>query len=366
MSPRIVAKVTLPRSGTCFIVTSYNREFDKLSQLLRLAAADPFAGLTALRADDLAKGDEFPKAVFDAIRAARLVVVVYISDPETGQVSANVIYELGLASSLRKPILIVTTEADQKKIPSDASHVTHMICKLSSLIDATTQTQKELTFEMKRVLDAAEGPLTDLRFDDTHSEEDEIPTAALWHGVNQILESTRNVWQHLSPAQREIQVLCDSAHVLFSNPGQDTTQFIIRWRHYNAQRSAPLTHPLTRLVVTYNDFLQRFEKFLDPTVRPRRSVDIYDGLKVGEFFQSVQRQISELSQLHLHVDNELNDLGKSSWKDKQGSVYSACLRIPLLLDVLMNDLYRLLWNVLEVVARNVEKRISPRSAAAWG
>jgi hypothetical protein len=363
MSPLIVAKVK-PQNGTCFIVTGYSKEFDKPSELISLAAGDPLVGLRGLRADALAKGDEFPQAVFDEIRAANLVVVVCISDPKTGQVSANVMYELGLASSLRKPMLILTTEKDRQKIPSDLRHVTHKTCEWSELNEWNEGYKKGLAFDMGKVLQAA-GPLTDLRFPDTYSEQSEIPTSAIWRGLRKILELTRAVHQDLLPAHRTILSLCESAHVLFSVPGKDTTSFIITWKRYRHQQAGPLTAPLAELVNAYTDFLQRFSEFLDPGAQATKSLEMQDGFKVQEFFDAVKHEVEDLSKVHQSVDAELNDLQGPSWKERQGGVFNDCIKIPAMLDILMNDLYRLLWNVLGVVARNVEERISTKRAAAW-
>jgi hypothetical protein len=100
-------------------------------------------------------------------------------------------------------------------------------------------------------------------------------------------------------------------------------------------------------------------------VQATKSVEVPDEFKVQEFFVAVKREVEDLSKVHQSVDEELKKLHGPSWKEKQGDVFHECIKIPAMLDILMNDLYRLLWNVLGVVARNVEGRISTQKAAAW-
>ena len=369
MSPSIIARVKPPR-GTCFVITPYREEFEELSTAICTAAGGPPVNLTGLRADALAKGAAFPQVVFDEIRSADLVVAVCTADGKTGQLNANVLYELGLASSLRKPILLLTTEADKDKLPSDVSHITYMVYDQSQVKGKSFQ--ERLALEMTRVVQAASSRLTDRRFNDTYDSlsagagsgaaGSDGETPQLWRGLRKILELTRTVHQDLVHAQRIIQSLCESAHVLFGDPHQGITDFMMKWRQYKVNQANPLQGPLHELVDAYAEFLAQFPKFLDLQAPAAQAGPVQNGFKVQEFFDAVKHEVDEFCSLHQQVDRELNDLPGESSKERKGAAFKDSIQIPSTLDILMNDLYRLLWNVLGAVAKNVEAAIPAQAA----
>ncbi|HEY0079449.1 MAG TPA: hypothetical protein VGB73_12620 [Pyrinomonadaceae bacterium] len=110
----IVVSITQPEN-VCFIVTPFSEQFQGVSNLIQQAANRH--GLQSVRTDDIQGAVNFPEDILRRTQAARMIVAVCSPEPETGKPNPNVMYELGLAQSIGKPTLILTT--DVATLPAD-------------------------------------------------------------------------------------------------------------------------------------------------------------------------------------------------------------------------------------------------------
>jgi len=93
-----------PRQATCFIVMPFSEEWS--SDVHRsLARACETAGVRSVRGDDLFTPTDILEDIWQSLNAADFVIADI-----TGR-NPNVLYELGIAHTLAKPVLILSQEA---------------------------------------------------------------------------------------------------------------------------------------------------------------------------------------------------------------------------------------------------------------
>lgn len=113
MSHAIAVTVTAPEA-TCFLAMPFSEEFDAL--FYAIADAANRTGLRPIRTDEIRRQDDFRKEILDRVRRSQVVVAV-LSPQGSGGPNLNVVFETGLAFSLRKPCLLLTDDVDS--LPSD-------------------------------------------------------------------------------------------------------------------------------------------------------------------------------------------------------------------------------------------------------
>ena len=99
-----------PRQSSCFIVMPFSQEWSADVHRILKKACDE-AGVRAVRGDDLFTPTDILEDIWQSINAADFVVADI-----TGR-NANVLYELGIAHTLAKPVLILSRAVDD--IPID-------------------------------------------------------------------------------------------------------------------------------------------------------------------------------------------------------------------------------------------------------
>jgi hypothetical protein len=228
---------------------------------------------------------------------------------------------------------------------------------------------RRLTIEMKQVLDAARSRLTDMRFPDTSSSEEPANMPAIWRGLKRIVESTQKSQATLVQAQRSMERFCKSAYILWGDPEKDINfsknmnDFIMEWNHYRANYVNNLEEHVTEVVNTYNAFFVEFPKLRDRGAQTSPPVGLQNGFKVDEFFRAAEHEVEELKNVHMRLDQELKNLPGGPSKDKVGLAFNDSTQILPALEMLTNDLYRLLWNVLGAAAQSVEAGFAQKPAA---
>ncbi|RDE49778.1 MAG: hypothetical protein DVS81_14585 [Candidatus Accumulibacter meliphilus] len=105
--PRALAE---DRASSCFIVMPFGQEWSPAVHRI-LAAACEAAGARAVRGDDLFTPTDILEDIWQSINAADFVIADI-----TGR-NPNVLYELGIAHTLAKPVLILSRDAND--IPID-------------------------------------------------------------------------------------------------------------------------------------------------------------------------------------------------------------------------------------------------------
>jgi hypothetical protein len=117
MAYAIVVNVADSAGDDCPILRPYSVEFDPVAGAIQDAARS--AHLKPIDWKVEARGLNFSQEIVQKVRAARLVVAVCTPDGTHGTDAANpnVMFELGLATALGKPALILTTNANA--LPAD-------------------------------------------------------------------------------------------------------------------------------------------------------------------------------------------------------------------------------------------------------
>lgn len=103
----------------CFIIMPFKRNWSQ-ELLKNLRSIMEECGFTAIRADDY-HGRVIIEDVWKGINEAR-IIVADCSPP----LSANVFYELGIAHTLGKDVIIISQEEDPDKAPFDIRHLRHV------------------------------------------------------------------------------------------------------------------------------------------------------------------------------------------------------------------------------------------------
>jgi nucleoside 2-deoxyribosyltransferase len=140
---------------TCLIDIPFTAEFEPVKNAITLAASK--LNLTAF---EFSAGDVFTEKVISETRSARLVVAVCAPDARFGAANPNVMYELGLARAIGKPILLMTS--DGSALPADVLGVTALEYAPAEVaaVDGFVRKIKE---KMREVLDASPNCITDSR-----------------------------------------------------------------------------------------------------------------------------------------------------------------------------------------------------------
>lgn len=113
-----------PPKPICFIAIPFSDDFKEVSECLQMAATH--CGLTPTFMDDQVTGLDFVNMVWDGTRSARMVVGVCTPEKRSGVANPNVMYELGLAHSLGKPTLQLSTTAT---LPANIRNISSLIYK---------------------------------------------------------------------------------------------------------------------------------------------------------------------------------------------------------------------------------------------
>jgi len=100
----------------CFVAVPSDAAFSSVALAIDDAALR--SEIEPLRLTRTKVGPDFIASIHTKIRSARIVVAVISPEPSTGVPNPNVLYELGLASALGKPTLILTT-GDVQNLPAD-------------------------------------------------------------------------------------------------------------------------------------------------------------------------------------------------------------------------------------------------------
>jgi hypothetical protein len=102
-------------SGACFVAIPFSSQFQDVRRDIDQAATNANLQPTTLGRVD--QGPSFIDAIHDQIRSARVLVAVLTPEADTQAPNPNVLYELGLASAVGKPTLILT--ADLAGLPAN-------------------------------------------------------------------------------------------------------------------------------------------------------------------------------------------------------------------------------------------------------
>ena len=105
-----------------FIISPFGEPFDGYYREVIRPALDA-AGHSVLRADDIFALGTVMTAVYQSIAESDLIIA------DTTGVNANVFYELGIAHSLRKPVIIMTQSSDT--VPFDIRHLRNIVYRPS-------------------------------------------------------------------------------------------------------------------------------------------------------------------------------------------------------------------------------------------
>lgn len=116
----ILVNVKQPPQPICFIAMPYDEEFDALASGI-IRAVEGLELQPVFLKDKNKENLSFLTDIYEAIRSAKLVIAVITPAEGQQNPNVNVMYELGLAHSLGKSTVILTTSADG--LPSDLSGV---------------------------------------------------------------------------------------------------------------------------------------------------------------------------------------------------------------------------------------------------
>jgi TIR domain-containing protein len=110
---------------TLFVIQPLTKAGDEIYQLIAAAASD--ANLTAVHADAIEGVGSITDQIYKALSAASVIVA------DVSNATANVMYQVGVASAMNKPLILVATSS--RDIPSDLAGFRMFIYEPSSPAD---------------------------------------------------------------------------------------------------------------------------------------------------------------------------------------------------------------------------------------
>jgi len=151
--------------NSCLVQIPYSQEFKAVTEAIREAVSrignDPMysESITHTRLDERPYGTQIQDQVIKETKQAKLVVAVCTPEEVHGPVpNPNVMYELGLATALGKPTLIVTT--DQKFLPQGTKMLPTDIGSTHALVYDPGKGAEDLTGKIEAALRSKLGQLT--------------------------------------------------------------------------------------------------------------------------------------------------------------------------------------------------------------
>lgn len=130
-------------SNTCFVVMPFHALFEaEYERVIRPAIEE--AGLTCVRGDEIYTQQAIIHDIWKSIRSARLVVA------ELSGRNPNVMYEIGLAHAIGKPIVLLTR--NQEDVPFDLKALRYLFYDTNNP-DWGLNLRLQLTQKVRNVLD---------------------------------------------------------------------------------------------------------------------------------------------------------------------------------------------------------------------
>lgn len=191
----IIVEVDEPKL-TCLIDIPYTNQFEPVRNAISVAAMR-----LQLQPFEFAPGDVFTERIILETRSARLVVAVCTPDARGGVPNPNVMYELGLAQAIGKPILIMTTDAS--KLPADIRGITAMQYDARAVTqDAFAGTLKD---KMEEVMGASRNGITDSRANVwvTGAKHQMLLTAKFWRSFGIVFTYANGVRNEMESVYRD-------------------------------------------------------------------------------------------------------------------------------------------------------------------
>lgn len=126
-----------------FVLMPFREELEPIYQIIKESGQR--AGLRVMRADEMVSPGQITAQISEAIGRAGLIVADITS------LNPNVLFEIGMASSLGKNILIISQ--DRERIPFDIAH--HRVIFYENSIRGAERLREQLTIAMKQVAERA-------------------------------------------------------------------------------------------------------------------------------------------------------------------------------------------------------------------
>jgi len=128
-------------SSLCFVMMPFRQESDPVYRQL-IAPAVEELGLSPLRADQIYTSGAIAEQVRVAIRESRVCIAdISVDNP-------NVLYEIGLAQALGKPVVFIAQHGTQP--PFDIAHLRYISYSRDDLEDAKSRLISALTEQLER------------------------------------------------------------------------------------------------------------------------------------------------------------------------------------------------------------------------
>ena len=128
-------------SSLCFVMMSFRQESNSVYRQLITPAAEE-VGLTPLRADQIHTAGAIVEQIRAAIRESRVCIA------DVSAENPNVLYEIGLAQALGKPVVFIAQHGTQP--PFDIAHLRYITYNHDELKDAQNQLVSALLEQLKR------------------------------------------------------------------------------------------------------------------------------------------------------------------------------------------------------------------------
>lgn len=323
------AYAPLQQPGTCFIIIPFRKEYDRLTELIKLSAVDPYLRLEPVRSDDLGPGLPFPDVIVDQIREATMVVAV-CSPEEDNKPNSNVLFELGLARAFHRPAVILTT--DPATIPSDFRHITCLKYSPDDLTDNAFI--KTLTLAMVKIRPVGPGapgsaPVSK-PLPATVSQ-----TKEFWECFYRVVKATNQARKALKALEAPVNELLELALDMLK--GQPSVTFISSWTRLRGLESKK--DAIEKLIHGMDQWRDHCPTLLaSPSVRMKEHMVI------------VQSQINALPSDCQAVESAQAELvGRLDDPGRMQAVYAKLLSMRDAITRLDEELHILLFTMLEEI-----------------
>ena len=109
-----------------FVLQPFQSEFESIYNLITQAVSSD--NVSIFRADEIALGGKIIEAIYEAIESADLIIC------DISRTNPNVMYELGFAHALNKPVILISQSTDS--IPFDIRSVRTLVYDIHNLVSS--------------------------------------------------------------------------------------------------------------------------------------------------------------------------------------------------------------------------------------
>jgi len=291
----IIVDVSPPPSAkTCFIAGPFSDEFEPVLNQIIIAASG--LKLQPVCTKHIQQAVDFVTDFKDGIRSACVVVAVLSPEKATSKPNPNVLYELGFAHAIGKPIVMLTT--DPGNVPSDLEK--QYLQKYDPDLNLVGTIQNAITRKIEHMVT----PLTDPQVENvtvTDWKHRPLLDPEFWDSFGKILSFAKRIQENVLHIERAASSLSGRIVGVLTTEGSRRLAFRQLFDWWSNYYQDFCTNDFVPNVAArlYADFKEVDDCYQQLAVSAGASVDVKEAINTSRgFYEKMKLTLEELQPLH--------------------------------------------------------------------